>query len=326
MQEREGTDLPDASSRCDNRHMVWAEFEEKELEGPINAQLSMGGPLWSPGQVLEQIVGFDVAIMVDDISFWASVGFGAAPAGLPVLPSWWSSWPSVILRPLFRFRTPPKFRLNLFLQYKRPERLTRGQEWPDWKKPYFRFDLTPHQQSALEACAKSLGTGGLAAYGSPAFHRRTELFTHVEKRTLVENTHFAPALQLASHARYTYVTARGAGKAHSEPVDVQPIVFSDEHESPGGPPTTPPDNGGAGDGPYPDAVLREAKKAARAAVAASPLLVGSAEGFERSIARAQEVLEFLRPGLQERGLNAAENYLVASIFSRMSGIHWAVLT
>jgi len=69
-------DLPCAGVRCDNRGMVWAEFEEKELEGPLNAQLSMGGPLWSPGQVLEQIVGFDIAIMVDDISFWARLASG----------------------------------------------------------------------------------------------------------------------------------------------------------------------------------------------------------------------------------------------------------
>src|SRR5580692_2241170 len=109
--------------------MALAEFEEKELEGPLNAQLTGGtGLLWSPGQVLEAIVGFDAALMVTDLSFWASVGLGPLPPGLPVVPSWWHGWPSPLLRPLFRLRTPPPFRLNLFLQYKRPEHLTAGKE------------------------------------------------------------------------------------------------------------------------------------------------------------------------------------------------------
>ena len=45
--------------------MPLAEFEEKELEGLLNAQLTGGsGQMWTPGQVLESIVGFDAALMV----------------------------------------------------------------------------------------------------------------------------------------------------------------------------------------------------------------------------------------------------------------------
>lgn len=303
--------------------MTLAEFEEKELEGPLNAQLGGGlGVMWSPGQVLERIVGLDVALAVVDTAFWASVGFGGAPGGLPVLPGWWPGWPSVLLRPLFRLRSPPHFRLNLFLQYKRPEHLRRGKESAHWHSAYFRFHITPHQQRALEACATSLGSSGLVAYGSPAFFRRSDLFAHIENQTLIANTHFAPVLRLAKHSRYTYVSAQTAGKAHSEPTDVRPLSFSQGPPS-GGP--RPPGGRGGDDGPPPpERVLSAAKKAAQAGVESSPAIVGSHASFDRAVARAQEALDLLRPGLDERGRAAAESYTVAAIFAHMSGVNWMV--
>lgn len=313
--------------------MGLAEFEEKELEGPLNAQLSMGGPLWSPGQVLEKIVGFDAALMVDELAFWSAVGgLAATPTGLPVLASWWPGWPSIFLRPIFRFRSPPPFRLNVFLQYKRPEHLTRGQEWVHWRVPYYRFILTAHQQRALEACARSLGSAGLVAYGSPAFHRRSDLFLHIEKRTLVANTHFAPVTPLATHSRYTYVAARAKGKAHSKATDVEPIVFPEHLESEldaadAGAPPPPPrgDDGGAGEGPTPDSLLADAKKAARAAIAASPSIVGGADGFERILTRARRITDALRIDTdEERRRTAINAFLVAALFSRLSGVLWMV--
>ena len=302
--------------------MTVAQFEEREFGEPLNAQLTGGsGLFWPPGQVLEHVVGFDAALMVTDVAFWASIGFGAAPAGLVIQRSWWPGWPSHLLRPLFAFRTPPPFRLNLFLQHKRPEHLTFGKEWKHWKAAYYRFVLTPHQQRALEACANSLGPAGYVAYGSPAFHLRPDLFAHIEHRTLAANTHFAPALSLVNHARYTYVAARAAGQAHSEPVKVQPLLFMNgpPHEPP-----KPPSDGSGGDGPTPEELLDAAKKAARAAVEASPAIVGNREAFERAIVRARGLLDLLGPGLDGHGRTAADAFTVAAIFARMSGVQWMV--
>jgi hypothetical protein len=272
--------------------------------------------------VLEAIVGFDAALMVTDASFWASVGFGPGsfPSGLPISPRWWPDWPSVIDRPLFAYRDPPPFHLNLFLQYKRPDYLKRGKEYRHWRSAYFRFDLTPHQQRALEACANSLGASGHVAYGSPAFFRRTDLFAFQEQRTLAANTHFAPVLKLSNHSRYTYVSAHSAGKGHSDPVTIEPVAFLD------GPPHDPPPPGGdgGGDDHSADAVLIAAKKAARASVEASPAIVGSREAFDRAVERARGLFGFLRPRLDQRRQTAAENYLVASLFARMSGVQWLV--
>jgi hypothetical protein len=301
--------------------MPLAEFEEKELENALNAQLTGGtGLFWTPGQVLESIVGFDSALMVTDLSFWASVGFGPTPAGLVVIPEWWRHWPIHVVERRFRRRTPPPFRLNLFLQYKRPQHLTRGKEWKHWQSSYFRFDLTPHQQRGLEACASSLGTQGHVAYGSPAFFRRADLFTFQEQRALAANTHFVPALKLANHARYTYVSANSAGKGHSDPVSITPLSF------PEGPPHDPPPpaGDGGGDDHTPEAILSAAKKAARASVDASPLMVGSAEAFERALARARGLLSLVRSGLDQRETAAADDFLVASQFAYLSRLQWLV--
>lgn len=139
------------------------EFEEKEFEGPLNGQLGLGGPLWSPGQVLEQLVGFDAAMLTIDAVFWASQGFAAPPLGAVVLPAW---WPGFFSRLAVRIRRPPPFRMNVFLQYKRPEHLSHSNasEWTLWKASYYRFWITSHQQLALVACATALGNSGLVAY------------------------------------------------------------------------------------------------------------------------------------------------------------------
>ncbi|HVV53443.1 MAG TPA: hypothetical protein VHO06_27545 [Polyangia bacterium] len=301
--------------------MPLAEFEEKELEGPLNAQLTGGsGLIWTPGQVLEAIVGIDAALMVTDAAFWAAVGFGPAPPGLPASSFWWPDWPLPTARPLFSLRTPPPFSLNLFLQYKRPHYLKRGKEWRHWHSPYFRFDLTPHQQVALEACANSLGAHGYVAYGSPAFSRRADLFAFQEQRALAANTHFAPVLRLSGHSRYTYVSAHSAGKGHSNPVTIEPASFLD------GPPHDPPpsDGDGGGDDHSPDGVLSAAKGAARAGVDASPAIVGSREAFDRAIERARGLLRLVRRPFNERGQTATDNYLVAYLFARLAGVQWLV--
>jgi hypothetical protein len=156
--------------------------------------------------------------------------------------------------------------LNVFLQYKRPEYLYRAQagEWSAWGRAYFRFWITAHQQSALEACANSLGANGLVAYASPAFYRRSELWTYIEQRTLIVNTHFAPAIRVSGHGRYTYVDATTPGKAHSRISEVPPLAFLNGGGR-GGPPEGPP---GGADGRTPQQLLKEARRAAKAALGA----------------------------------------------------------
>lgn len=203
--------------------MAFAEFEEKSFEGPLNAQLLAGSPyLYTPGQVLESALGFDAAMLCHRMEFWSLWG-RSVPPGLIPLPGWWH--PSPVPLPAL-----PQFNLNLFLQYKRSQRLERSNatEWQHWTQPYFRYDIVGHQQAALEACATSLGGNGLVAYAAPAFISLAELFQHTSSGTLVSETNFVEAVNLNSHGRYTYASAGTAGIALSEPTEIPPVSLSED--------------------------------------------------------------------------------------------------
>lgn len=305
-----------------------AEFEEKEFECPLNGQLNRGGKMWPPGQVLEQVVGFDAALFVDAVAVWAHLGVPTVPGGRVVLATW---WPGKDAQAALSNHPPPPFKLNVFLQYKRPEHLAgvRSREWKYWKAPYFRFYVTTHQQVALEACADALGTRGLVAYASPAFYKRANLFSHVEKGTLVTNTHFVKAALLKGHGLYTYATAVGTGRAYSKPVEIAPIVISAPDVPIDGPPIDgpPPEHPSGGDDGFPpEELLLMAEKAALSAVHAVPDLVGSRSLFEAAVQRAERLIgtTLARFAFGEVPAAALHSYIVASTFTHMAGIGWRV--
>jgi hypothetical protein len=304
----------------------FAEFEEKEFEGPLNTQLCLGTPMWPPGQVLEAIVGFDVALMVQDAVFWGQQGFAAPPQGAAIQTSWWRPASAHLA---VQIPSPPSFRLNLFLQYKRPQYLHGAQagEWSDWQQAYYRFRTMAHQQSALDACAQALGANGLVAYASPAFNSRVDLYRHVEHRTLRANTHFAPASRLTGHELYTYVDATTPGKAHSEVVKVEPLRFLSGGNGKGPPPGTRGGDGGdGGDGNrQPAELLADARHAADAAIAASPQVVGSKALFSAAVQRAAEVLRTVVPPVPGAYEQPVQDFIFAATFSSMSGVGWRII-
>jgi len=165
--------------------------------------------------------------------------------------------------------------------------------------------------------ANSLGANGLVAYASPAFYKRSELWTHIEQRTLIVNTHFAPAIRVSGHGRYTYVDATTPGKAHSRIAEVPPLAFLNGGGR-GGPPEGP--SGGA-DGRTPQQLLKEARRAAKAALTTSPQLVGTAELFASAVQRATTFLGAL--GFQPD--EPVQDVAYVATFSAMSGIGWAVV-
>lgn len=299
--------------------MSVAEFEEKEFEGPLNCQLALGAPLWSPGQVLEQLVGFDAAMITVNSVFWATHGFATPPPGAVVQPAW---WPWVITRLAVRVRRPPPFRMNVFLQHKRPEYLSSSSasEWTTWKASYFRFWITNHQQVALDACAAALGRDGLVAYSCPAFHRRIDLWSHIQNQTLIANTHFAPALNLSGHKRYTYVNATSSGVAHSEPHRVEPLTVLN---GAGGNGDRPPDEpSGGGDGRRPRELLSEARRATKAAITASPRLIGSEDLHREAVRRTEANIAAFGAEVTDD----MRDFIFSAVYSAMSGIQWLVLT
>jgi hypothetical protein len=98
--------------------MARAEFEEREYETPLYQQLAVDRRrVWAPGQVLEHHIGFDYAAFCVDSYFWALHGLRDPLNGFMfdelIRHRFWER--RLGSRPL------PDFKLNVFLQAKRPE-------------------------------------------------------------------------------------------------------------------------------------------------------------------------------------------------------------
>ena len=196
------------------------EFKEKTFEKYFSCEIArLTNITFSPDQCDEHFLGFDDAFL---LPFPLLVGL--APY---VRRSRWARRTGITLDilddllPELIERMPP-FRFNLFVQYKRPEYLkTRGaKEWAAWHSPYYRIDITPHQQTLLENIdALSVGRAAVV-YAAPAFWSSTDLWTHVESQKVIENSNIASCGLLAGHHCYTYAARGHGGHAHSEPVQV----------------------------------------------------------------------------------------------------------
>jgi hypothetical protein len=207
-----------------------AQFEEKTYEQYRTTELVNGRqPFFSPGQILEAIVGFDVAIHTSNPFFWKHFPpmypwwhriFFMHPPGQQLRSEWWKE----LQREIEQF---PKFKFNCFIQFKRPDRMVRSDaaEYSVWGKPYFRYDTFSSQQRALDALALKTTGKVVVVYACPAFHTFAELYAAYESRKLVQQSNFCEIKKLTDHSRYSFVSSGSSGIAHSEPVSVENIPF-----------------------------------------------------------------------------------------------------
>lgn len=191
------------------------DYEEKSFESALNHELLGSSPLlYAPGQVLELVLGIDAGLFVEN-------------------PGFWKWWPGLGRNGVFPSHKPappfPSFRLNVFLQHKRPEYLTaaNAKEWRYWNQAYFRYRLTTHQQAALEAGAAAVAKAGLVAYACPALETAAKLFDAIASQCLVDATNFVDVARLHGHTHYTFIAAGIAGWACSEPERVEPLSLTD---------------------------------------------------------------------------------------------------
>jgi hypothetical protein len=204
-----------------------AEFEEKEYEIPLYLELvQRPGRLWTPGQVLEAKLGFDGAVQASQ-RFWKHVGrcatpgvilaaFGLEPLGLP---------PSNGL---------PDFRLNLFLQCKRPERYRRHPAVANkngLSAPCRFFGINADQQGVLQSLESHLAGCGDVSYACASFDTRQQLFQYSRARTLVPMSTFPPIGSLKGHKRWLFSTPGATGVAHSEPEVVEVPILDQRLEN-----------------------------------------------------------------------------------------------
>lgn len=288
-----------------------AEFEEKSFETPLNSQLLAGNThLYAPGQVLESAVGFDAAMLAGHVGFWKLWhGLPGPMNGTVMNAAWWG--PSANPLPSL-----PSFKLNLFLQYKRPVLLEKknASEWKHWGKSYFRYGITPHQQVALEKCAKGLGSHGLVVYASPSFWKLRDLYTHTTQGSLVNATNFAEVTSLTGHGVYTYVASGTHGIACSKPAKI-PVL-----SGAGG---IPERIFGAPEPPRGTNIFQLADRALSDAV--RPLI--DLGNFDGRVREASAVLrEFLNPEiLDDEGFESVViPYLRASFFCLILGLGWLI--
>ncbi|TAJ82052.1 MAG: hypothetical protein EPO42_01640 [Gallionellaceae bacterium] len=207
-----------------------AEFEEKTYEQHLTSELVHSRRLFfPPGQVLENIVGFDVALRTSNHTFWKLFPhmypwwrrmFFRHPPGTHLRHEWWQE----LEHEIEHF---PKFKFNCFIQAKRPNRMTRSNapEYSSWKKPYFRYDTFRSQQQALESLAQKTSGKAIVVYACPAFHTYKELWRAINTGQLVKQSNFCEIAKLNGHSRYSFASSGNTGIAHSEPTPIESKSF-----------------------------------------------------------------------------------------------------
>ena len=196
--------------------MTPADFEESEYRGPLYNQLERGNHLvWEPGQVFEKHIGIDRAAYVTDPYFWSLHGLARPISGV-VLPDYDGQY---IWKKRLKSKMLPDFKLNLFLQAKRPYAGTRPRG--NVKKVgivgnYWKFEITPHQQRALEQMEKTLGGKAIVCYAAPAFHTQAALYEHTKSQSIVPFSSFPPASALTGHGAWYYSNGGLAGVANPD--------------------------------------------------------------------------------------------------------------
>ena len=156
--------------------MKISEFEEKEYESPLYNQLERETNLiWSPGQCFEHFIGIDRSFCINDRMFH-KMGFNRYYPGIFLSHYNWNYiW---FLRR--KKKLLPPFRLNLFIQSKRPF-FGRAPKY-GFKKRCYRFDILISQQKVLEKVANNLKNKALLIYAAPIFRFILQRYRRCECR------------------------------------------------------------------------------------------------------------------------------------------------
>jgi hypothetical protein len=194
-----------------------AAFKEKTFEKYFGFELArLTNITFSPDQCDERFIGFDDAFLLP----WHFLRHN-----LPYMRNSRRRRQHGISLKEFDFHASklserlPDFKFNLFVQYKRPAYVDHfnGKEWSYWGNPYFRFDVTPHQQKILAAMeAQSHGRASVI-YASAAFWTNEDLYRFSAAEEIVANTNISNVALLVGHGRYTYDKPGTFGIGHSEP-------------------------------------------------------------------------------------------------------------
>ena len=160
------------------------EFEEKTYESYFNSELDRKSSMYFPfGQVQEGSIGLDSSANSRNRRLWRFLGH----------PFWFfPPFSGVELRDVasemeaflgHAIKHVPQIKVNLLIQYKRPEYITmsNGGEWHHWNQKYFRYDIYHRQQELLGRLEAVFGDNAIIIYASPALHSLDELLSRTPK-------------------------------------------------------------------------------------------------------------------------------------------------
>lgn len=178
--------------------------------------------IFSPGQVLEHMLGIDAGLYSSNSSFWNL--WGGIKKGINSE----KAYPN-ISNPKYKNSFPP-LKCNLFLQHKRPTYISNanGNEYSHWNQPYFRYKITQHQQNTLYQLEQNAGKDAVVVYACPAFYKHKELWHFAKKENIVDNSNFVKPNILNGHKKYTFIKSGKFGIAHSEPTYIKSINLINE--------------------------------------------------------------------------------------------------
>ncbi|MDB5290097.1 MAG: hypothetical protein JWL69_1338 [Phycisphaerales bacterium] len=195
------------------------EFEEKSYEVAADGELRLNSAdFYSPGQVAEGILGFDIATFQPHTSpVWNYIQ-AAAPGGMRLLPNLWPNG----------FRPPlnvnlPSYVVSLILQYKRAERMKRAnaRQHKHWGRGYYRYRIDMDQQQVLVQLEAALAGHAVVRYSAPAFHSYADLENYTRTSQILAQSNYASPQALTTHSAWTYTVPGGVGFANPEPEEIK---------------------------------------------------------------------------------------------------------
>lgn len=121
----------------------------------------------------------------------------------------------------------PRYKFNLFVQFKRPEYVfgSLGAERADWQKAYYRYYIKKDQQNTLERLHCLSAKRAAVVYASPALWTKKDLYGAARAKKVISRSNIVSVDKLAGHGRFTYVAPGGKGKAYSEPVNIKSVAI-----------------------------------------------------------------------------------------------------
>lgn len=200
------------------------EFEEAEYRGPLFNQLSTSSLLWEPGQVFENHIGIDHALFTTHTYLHELHGHHATLGGVVLSKYNWD----YIWHMRRKKKKLPSFRLNVFIQAKRPQygryapKILKGK---GLKSPYWKFEVTPHQQVALEKLKQQLKERAIVCYACPVFHKEALLHKWTVEPKIVENSTFPSVAVLKGHSAWNFSEAGAIGVANIDPMPSEEPSF-----------------------------------------------------------------------------------------------------